>query len=157
MYHEPEVVVMDDSDQSRSTESTGSRSWVDDCSNPLDALKKVALAGLGAVAVATEVTDEVLQELVKKGEIAREDAVREFHEARRRAADAKGDVEGPIRARMEAILAKANLASKDDIDALNEKLNRIASKLDQVPFGSASASPPEPPTVPETPTDAGPL
>jgi len=138
----------------------------DEVIGPVEAAKRVALAGLGAVAVATEATDEVFRNLVKKGEAAREDAVREVNEARLRGADRLAESETFIRSRVDAVFSRANLATRDEIDALNAKLDTIAQKLDALhapgagtSVGGASYSerPTEPPATPESPSDQRPL
>lgn len=122
---------------------------------PLEAAKKVALAGIGAVVVATEATDEVFNELVKRGERTREEAAREINEARVRGAERRAGVTGYVRSRMDSMLNKFNLPSKGDVDSVNAKLNILTRKVDEVqasqvePTGKArrSGSPPvEPPS-----------
>lgn len=116
----------------------------DDLDSPIEAAKRLALAGLGAVAAATEATDEVFQTLVKKGEEARDQAVREIREARQRNADKRADSLTFLGARLDAFLRTVNLASRGDIEALNAKLNIITRKLDEMGAGRAASPPPDP-------------
>jgi poly(hydroxyalkanoate) granule-associated protein len=118
------------------------------CLSPIEAAKRVALAGLGAVAVATEATDEIFQDLVKKGEQTREEAAREFRHARERTAARRADAQGYVRSRVDSVMDHMNLPSKADVDALDEKLNVVAQKLDEVQAdrsGTSASAPDAPP------------
>ena len=68
-------------DDQETQEPRNKTPFAEDFANPIEAVKKVALAGLGAVAVATKATDEVFGTLVKKGETARDDVMREIRES----------------------------------------------------------------------------
>ncbi|HEV3309128.1 MAG TPA: phasin family protein [Chloroflexota bacterium] len=113
---------------------------------PIEAAKRVALAGLGAVAVATEATDEVFRELVKKGEQARHDVAGEMREARAKTAGRRSEATDFFRARMDDAMNAVNLPSKGDVDAINAKLNILTRKMDefqasQVDRGTADKGP----------------
>lgn len=115
---------------------------------PIEAAKRVAFAGLGAVAVATEATDEVFRELVKKGEQARHEVAGELREARAKSAGRRSEASDFFRSRMDDAMNAVNLPSKGDVDAINAKLNILTRKMDEfqashVDAGGASEKGPE--------------
>lgn len=122
---------MDDQEE-KPSDLGGRRSWTDEMGSPIDAVRRVALAGLGAIAVATEATDDIFHSLVKKGEETREEASREIRAARLRGVERRTDSTTFLRTRMDSALSRVNLASKSDIEALNAKLSIISRKIDQV-------------------------
>jgi|SRR5579872_6906607 len=157
---------MEDGQETNGTTDSGHPRHGGDYTGPIEAVKQVALAGLGAVAVATEAADEMFHALVHKGEEAREDALREIREAKTRSAQRRADSETFLRSTMDDLLNRVSVASKGDIEALNAKLNIISRKLDEVHMGRDATpasgvgfteSVSESPVTPETPTDPGPL
>lgn len=82
-----------------------------------DGLKKILLAGIGAVAITADKTSEVVDELVKRGEITVEQGKalnKELRHSVKSAATAgKKDFEGFV----------GNL-SKEDLEALKEEIKR---------------------------------
>lgn len=123
-YKEPETPAEDDGTATGGATQT-------EFVGPIEAVKRVALASLGAVAVATEASDEVFHTLLKKGEEARDEARREIREARLRAAERRAESQTFVQNRVDSLLNHVNLASKGDVDALNAKLNIITRKLDE--------------------------
>jgi len=111
-----------------------------DVISPIESARRVFLAGLGAVAVATEATDQIFQQLVKRGEQTREEAMREIRQARSRSASRREDASSYFRHRMDSMLNMANLPSKGDVDAINAKLNILTRKVDDVQAGGVDSA-----------------
>jgi len=98
---------------------------------PFTGVRRIALAGIGAVSVASEVTDEVFSELVKRGEQTREEARDEMRQAKARTATRNADAADFFRARMNDLMDRFNLPSKGDVDSINAKLNILTRKIDE--------------------------
>ncbi len=99
--------------------------------SPFGGLRRIALAGIGAVSVAGEVSDEVFAELVKRGEQTREEARDELRQRRDRTARRNADAADFFRARMNDLMDRFNLPSKGDVDSINAKLNILTRKIDE--------------------------
>jgi len=101
--------------------------------NPLvEAVRKVLLAGIGAVALAQEEIEDFVNKLVDRGEIAEKDGrklVREVMERRKKDAE---KAEDEFSKRVEEILERMNVPTKADIDSLGEKITSLSKKDDDL-------------------------
>jgi poly(hydroxyalkanoate) granule-associated protein len=101
--------------------------------NPLlEAVRKVLLASIGAVALAQEEIEDFINKLVERGEIAEKDGrklVREVMEKRKKDAE---KAEDEFSKRVEDILERMNVPTKADIDALGEKITSLSKKVDEL-------------------------
>lgn len=95
-------------------------------------LHKVLLASIGAVALAQEEIDDFMNKLIERGEIAEKDGrkmVRDVMERRKKEAT---KAEDQLTGRVEDILARMNVPTKADIDALGEKITTLSQKVDEL-------------------------
>ncbi|HEM60819.1 MAG TPA: hypothetical protein ENO24_00870 [Chloroflexi bacterium] len=95
----------------------------------LGPLRKVMLASIGAVAVAQEEAEDLVNRLVERGEIAREEGrnlLDDMMSKRRERVQAQFD------ARIEQTLGKMDVPSKADLKAVEKKLDELNRKLDQL-------------------------
>jgi poly(hydroxyalkanoate) granule-associated protein len=101
--------------------------------NPLvEALRKVLLAGIGAVALAQEEIEDFIDKLVERGEIAEKDGrklAREVMEKRKKTTE---KAEDQFNKRVEEILERMNVPAKSDIDALSDKITTLSQKVDEL-------------------------
>jgi poly(hydroxyalkanoate) granule-associated protein len=101
--------------------------------NPFVAMaRKVLLAGMGAVALTQEEIEKIVGKLVERGEIAEQDGkklVREVMERRKKEAK---KAEGELDKRVEELLARMNVPTKGDIDALSAKITALTKKVDEL-------------------------
>jgi polyhydroxyalkanoate synthesis regulator phasin len=101
--------------------------------NPVVALaRRVVLAGVGAVVLTQEEIEKLVGRLVERGEIAEKDGkklVQEAMEKRKKDAQ-KGQDE--LDKRMEEILARMNVPTKKDIEALSAKITALTKKVDEL-------------------------
>ena len=92
-------------------------------------LRKVLLASIGAVAVAQDEAEDLVNKLVDRGEIAREEGrklVEDMMAKRREKVQAQFD------GRVESALDKMNVPTKADLRAVEKKLDELNSKLDKL-------------------------
>lgn len=95
-------------------------------------LRKVMLASIGAVAIAQEEAEDLINKLVERGEIAREEGRKlldDMMAKRREKARAQFDT------RVEEVLGRMNIPSKADLKALEKKLDELNRKLDRLAKG----------------------
>jgi poly(hydroxyalkanoate) granule-associated protein len=151
-------MYMDD-EETRTEGTDHTEPWADSIPSeilgPIEAAKRLALASLGAVSLATEMTDELFQQLVKRGEHTKEEVARELHEARERSSTRREDATTYVRSRMDAILNRVNMPSKADVDSINAKLNILTRKIDEVQAGQVDRASTQRASSPEPPTDFG--
>jgi len=98
----------------------------------LEALRKVLLAGIGAVVIAQEEIEDLVNKLVERGEIAEKDGkklVREVMDKRKKEAE---KAEDEVTKRIEEILDRMNVPTKADIDSLGEKIAALTKKVDEL-------------------------
>ena len=95
-------------------------------------LRKVVLASMGAVAIAQEEAEDLINKLVERGEIAREEGrklMQDMMSKRREKVEAEFD------SRVESALQKMNVPTKDDLKAVERKLDELNKKLDKLAKG----------------------
>jgi polyhydroxyalkanoate synthesis regulator phasin len=95
----------------------------------LESLRKVLLASIGAVAVAQDEAEDLINKLVERGEIAREEGrklVEDMTAKRRQKVEAQFD------SRVESALEKMNVPTKADLKAVEKKLDQLNQKLDKL-------------------------
>ena len=105
--------------------------------NPmLEMARNVLLAGIGAVALTQEEVEKFVHKLIERGEIAEKDGrklIKDVMERRRRKAEqASVEAEETYEGRMEEVLARMNIPSKSDIDALSRKITTLTEKVDEL-------------------------
>lgn len=103
--------------------------------NPIfSGLRRVLMAGIGAVSLAQEEVESFVNKLVERGELAEKDGrklIDEFSENRRkRAEESTKKVETEVEKRMESLLNRMNIPSKSDIDSLSKKVAELTKKVD---------------------------
>jgi poly(hydroxyalkanoate) granule-associated protein len=111
-------------------------------SSLMEAVHKVLLAGIGAAALAQEEIEDFVNRLVERGEIAEADGkkmMKDVLEKRKQMVKmpAKPAVQpkkitSDIEKRIEDLMAKMNIPTKDEIDALSAKITVLTKKVDEL-------------------------
>ena len=112
--------------KAKKTEETAERER-----NPLlEAARRVLLAGAGAVALAQDEAEDLVNRLVERGEIAEKDGkklMRDVMDKRKKGTEkAEKDLDG----RVEELLHRMNVPTKADIEALSAKITELSKKVD---------------------------
>ncbi len=101
--------------------------------NPLyESVRKVLLAGIGAVALAQEEIEDFVNKLIERGEIAEKDGkklIRDLMERRKKQAK---EAEQNLDKQVEEVLGRMNIPTKSDIQALSAKINELNEKVDEL-------------------------
>jgi polyhydroxyalkanoate synthesis regulator phasin len=101
--------------------------------NPLlEAVRKVLLAGIGAVALAQEEIEDFVSKLVERGEIAEKDGKKLVREVMDRRKKETEKAEDEFSKRIEDILDRMNVPTKADIELLSEKISALSKKVDEL-------------------------
>lgn len=93
-----------------------------------DIVKKALFAGLGA----QEKVKELIDELVKKGELNKSQGARIIKAWTERASKKREDISKNLSELISKTIEKMNLPTKDDIEKLNEKIENLSKKLEVI-------------------------
>lgn len=102
-----------------------------------DALRKLLLAGLGAIDLTEEKAKAVFNELVARGEISEKDAKEVISEWAKRAAEHKGRLQEDVEKAVQRTLSAVGIARQAEIDALKAKIADLEAKV----VGKTTAAP----------------
>jgi polyhydroxyalkanoate synthesis regulator phasin len=95
----------------------------------LDSLRKVVLASIGAVAIAQDEAEDLINKLVERGEIAREEGRKLLDDM---TIKRRERVEAQFDSRVESALERMNVPTKADLKAVEKKLDQLNLKLDKL-------------------------
>ena len=102
----------------------------------LSGLRRVLMAGIGAVVLTQEQIEDFVSKLVERGEIADGDArklVGDVIDRRKRMVqDGTRKAEEELDKRIEGLLSRMNIPSKSEIDSLSQKIADLSSKVDEL-------------------------
>lgn len=102
----------------------------------IDAARNVLLASVGAVALAQDELEEIVEKLVERGEMAEKDGRKVMKELldrrKQRVEKSREGWEDNLEQRIEDVLHKLNVPSKRDVDELNRKLTLLSEKVDDL-------------------------
>ena len=98
----------------------------------LEAVRKVLLAGIGAVALAQDEAEDFVNRLVERGEIAEKDGRRLVREMMDKRNKEGRKVEGGLDKRLENILGRMDVPTRADIKVLSDRIAALAEKVDEL-------------------------
>jgi poly(hydroxyalkanoate) granule-associated protein len=105
----------------------------------IDLLRKMMLAGVGAVAMSRDETEQFVNKLVERGELAQKDAEKLLRDVQSRLRHNRPDVQEQaekVTARaqqgMEDFLNRLNIPSKRDIEDLSAKIAQLAARVEEL-------------------------
>jgi poly(hydroxyalkanoate) granule-associated protein len=99
--------------------------------NPLfDAARRVVLAAVGAVALASDEAENFVTKLVERGEIAEKDARKLMKEVAERTAKQIKPAEKQLEKRLEEVRSTLDVPTKADIDRLSDKIAELTAKVE---------------------------
>ena len=97
----------------------------------LDIMKKSLLAGIGAIAMTEDKIQELIDDVVQKGEISEKEGdslVKEFRDA---VDEQRAKILQTIDERVQCVLHDLHLVTKDDIADLEKNLKKDFSKIEK--------------------------
>lgn len=95
----------------------------------LNTMKKTILMGAGLAVLTTEKIKEVVDELVKRGELSEKEAKEALEELREKSRQAKQEWETKIENTIKKIIARANIPTRKEIEELKERLTKLEEKI----------------------------
>ncbi len=91
-------------------------------------IERMLLAGAGAIALTREKAEEIVDDLVSRGEVAKNDKKEFVKKFLERGKDTKVEIEKIVEKTMTNVLNKFNIPTKSDIDALMKKIEKLTKK-----------------------------
>jgi poly(hydroxyalkanoate) granule-associated protein len=99
----------------------------------MEAAHKVLLAGIGVVALTQEEVEKFVTKLVERGEIAEKDGrvmIKDVLERRKKQAkEVRSETEGMLDHRLDGVLARMNVPTRDDIETLSKQIASLTRKV----------------------------
>lgn len=110
-------------------------------------IRRLFLAGLGAVAYMGDTAQDTFDSFVDRGTHVQDELRGRADDVRRQNSGARARAQDYYRSAVDSALDRANLPSKGDLDTINVKLNILSRKLDdlqlhRVETAAADAVPP---------------
>ena len=99
--------------------------------NAADIIKKAMLAGLGAQEKARELVDE----LVKAGELSKSEAATLVKEWTSKAQESTKDMDLKVKDTIAGVFEKLNIPTRDELDRLEKKIQGIAARVSKLEGG----------------------
>lgn len=91
----------------------------------VDLLKKVMLAGLGAFAITREKAEEIVDELIKKGELTEDKRLKTVQDLLDKAREQEDALNAKVAATVKNVLEKLDLPTRKDIARLEKKIDQL--------------------------------
>ena len=101
----------------------------------VEALRKLLLASIGAVAMTRDETEAFVNNLVERGELAQKDGEKLVKELRTRVRENRPQVQKVgerVEHGVEDFLNRLNIPSKRDIDDLSTKIAQLSARVDEL-------------------------
>ena len=97
-----------------------------------EGVRKLVLASIGAVAIAQEELEHLINKLVERGELAEKEGKKLLNELKEKRKKKTAKAEEEINKQVEELMTSMNVPTKDDIDALGDKINDLDKKVDEL-------------------------
>ena len=96
-----------------------------------DLLKKVLSLGFGALVVSKDKIEEVVNELVKKGELGQEEGKNLVNELIEKGEASVNEVEGKIEKIVKSVTEKLDLPTRKELNEIKSEIEQIKEKLNK--------------------------
>nr|WP_245934745.1 polyhydroxyalkanoate synthesis regulator [Anoxybacillus vitaminiphilus] len=91
----------------------------------MDFIKKGLALGLGLAVTSKEQAEKMVHELVKKGELSLEESIDIMDQWIRQKKERKVELQRIVREEFKQMMAKLDLATKDDIKKLEQRIQQL--------------------------------
>ena len=99
----------------------------------LDAVRRVLLASIGAVALATDEIEDFVNKLVERGEIAKKDGRKLVKDVLERRKEMEmRPIEQKLDRQMDRFLTRLNISTRDDVESLSARIADLSKKIDEL-------------------------
>lgn len=98
----------------------------------IEFLRRFFLTGVGAIALTKEKTEEIVETLIKKGELTAEEGKQFVKDILKRTEEGKKFLEEKIDTGVKKVIEKMDLATKKEVDDLNEKVSALEKEIEEL-------------------------
>jgi polyhydroxyalkanoate synthesis regulator phasin len=91
----------------------------------MDFIKKGLAFGLGLAVTSKEQAEKMVNELVKKGELSLEESKDMINQLIQRGEEEKNELKRIIREQLKQMMGELDLATKDDINKLEQRIQKL--------------------------------
>ena len=98
----------------------------------IESLKKVGLLGIGVLSITEEKIKQVVNELVEKGEMNKEEGKTLVHELLTEKKKQMQDFEEKISEDVQNAIGKSKIALKDDVSRLEDKITELEKTIQKL-------------------------
>lgn len=99
----------------------------------LDAVRRVLLASIGAVALAADEIEDFVNKLVERGEIAEKDGRKLVKDVLERRKEMEmRPIEQKLDRQMDRFLTRLNIPTRDDVESLSARIADLSKKIDEL-------------------------
>lgn len=95
-------------------------------------LKQLLYAGIGLAAITKEKAEELVAELIKKGEMSTDEGKDLLNSLRSRIQEESDRLKERINEQVERTINSMNLVRKSDIDEVLDRLEKLEKRLDEI-------------------------
>jgi polyhydroxyalkanoate synthesis regulator phasin len=95
-------------------------------------IKRLMLAGIGALSYSSEEFEKFIDKMVERGETAHKDHQARFNEMRERRKEFMHDRKGYTHKKVVEALDHFDVPTKSDIDEVNSKISVLEKKIDEL-------------------------
>ena len=101
--------------------------------NPLfESVRKVMLAGVGAVALTVDAIEDLVEKLVERGELTEEEGRKLINDVwSRHKKDAK-KAEEEVNKRVDELMARFDIPTKAEFEDLSTQISEVSKKVDEL-------------------------
>ena len=92
-------------------------------------IRKMGLFGVGVISLTQEKAEEFTQEMIKKGEISREEGKKFVREVLSEKEKQVKDLEDKINENVEKVMKKSGVVMKSDISSLEKKIEKLEKTI----------------------------
>ncbi|MBT9139170.1 MAG: hypothetical protein DDT31_01751 [Syntrophomonadaceae bacterium] len=94
-----------------------------------DVLKKVFNLGLGAIVITKEKAEEVVKELVKKGEVGEEESRKLVNKLIEKGQESRKEMQTQIEKTVKGVIEKLDISTRSELEGLKSEIERLKENL----------------------------
>ncbi len=98
----------------------------------LEIARKLLLAGIGAAVLTKERIEGIVRELIKQGEISKEEGIKLVKEVLQKGEEMQKTLEAKIEVGINKAMERLNVPTRKEIQELREKLEKLIKKVEGI-------------------------
>jgi len=98
----------------------------------LELSRKLLLAGIGAAVLTKERIEGIVRELIKQGEISKEEGIKLVKEVLQKGEEIQKTLEAKIEVGINKAMERLNVPTRKEIQELRKKLEKLIKKVEEI-------------------------